>query len=591
MKKIIILFATIFLISFQTIAEETSQFEDLAWKVISERLFNGKNSEVFRYEGEIRFQFKGDPEKQDTLILNEIIKELNQLMEVAQAKLVDTSGNFIITISSNNDGAINFILPGNFHDRATNIGINRNYLKSIEERKEHYYFDIIQNLTVLYQPQNGYSSYGGILDSQRQPEKVIFTDIDKGIIRLLYSKDFYKNLKKNVSNQKGYLFYLNMRFENILKYASTILGIILSIICFVILLSKRIFIKKNISLKQYLINSSIIFIMVFTIYILYILPKSIVFASLMFAPFLISNFFAIFFIWLFVITMLFYIEKLLINKNLNFIQKQAIKFLLTFCFIICTGMILSHLIMWFIGLLISNFHIPIIIRKTDSTLIFFALIISLLRVFYDFLVNYTESMVNKKDVELARMKELKNQAELNALHSRINPHFLYNSLNSIAGLAHSDPDKTEKMATSLSSLFRYSINKEDKTYSTVNEELEMVEKYLEVEKVRFGERLDYSIDADENVRGKDIPKFIIQPLVENALKHGLSKITGMGKLKINVLRQEKDLIIQVFDNGPYFPDEPVKGYGLQNLHDKLQILYGDEAILNWQNGENKNIQI
>ncbi len=218
-------------------------------------------------------------------------------------------------------------------------------------------------------------------------------------------------------------------------------------------------------------------------------------------------------------------------------------------------------------------------------------LIATLRVFYNIIQYRIQSMVNKKDVEIAKMKELKNQAELNALHSRINPHFLYNSLNSIASLAHIDAHKTEHMATGLSELFRYSINKENKTFVTVAEELEMVKKYLEIEKTRFGERLVYEINADESALEKQIPKFMIQPLVENAIKHGLSKIKERGKVTVELKQHNKDMIIAVYDNGPDFPTEPVSGYGLQNLYDKLEIIYGDNAGINWENGSNKHLKI
>jgi len=223
--------------------------------------------------------------------------------------------------------------------------------------------------------------------------------------------------------------------------------------------------------------------------------------------------------------------------------------------------------------------------------IYFIAAISAIRVFYNLIKYRIQSMVNQKDVELAKMKELKNQAELNALHSRINPHFLYNSLNSIASLAHINANKTENMATGLSELFRYSINKENKTFVTVAEELEMVEKYLEIEKTRFGDRLCFKINADEDSMEKQIPKFLIQPLVENAIKHGLSKIKGNGKIHVQIEREGKDLSIVIFDNGPDFPEEPVSGYGLQNLHDKLDIIYQNNASINWENGENKHVRI
>ena len=202
-----------------------------------------------------------------------------------------------------------------------------------------------------------------------------------------------------------------------------------------------------------------------------------------------------------------------------------------------------------------------------------------------------QSIVNQKDVEIAKMKELKNQAELNALHSRINPHFLYNSLNSIASLPHINPDKTEDMATGLSELFKYSINKENKTNVTVDEELEMVKKYLEIEKTRFGDKLTYEIKVDNSTKKKLIPKFLIQPLVENAVKHGLSKIKDVGKITIEIQKVKTDLTISIFDNGPNFPKEPVSGYGLQNLHDKLELIYGNKAYINWENGENKHFKV
>ena len=101
----------------------------------------------------------------------------------------------------------------------------------------------------------------------------------------------------------------------------------------------------------------------------------------------------------------------------------------------------------------------------------------------------------------------------------------------------------------------------------------------------------YEIHSDESTLEKQIPKFLIQPLVENAIKHGLSKIKSTGKVSVEVKRIEKNLIISIADNGPDFPAEPVSGYGLQNLHDKLDIIYGNDASINWENGENKHIRI
>ncbi len=214
MKKIIVLFAAFYLISFQTIAEETSQFEDLAWKVISERLFNGKNSKAFRFKGEIRFQFEGEPNRQDSMVLNEIIYRLNFIMKDTNTKLVNADGNFVITVFPPNNGTRVSTSQkiAQSEITLTELGFGQSTISTIEEKRDYFYYYIIRHLTKLYTPRYGSSYYGGILDKEEMSDKVTFTEIDKEIIRLLYSKDFYKNLKKNVSNQKGYLFYLNMRF-------------------------------------------------------------------------------------------------------------------------------------------------------------------------------------------------------------------------------------------------------------------------------------------------------------------------------------------------------------------------------------------
>lgn len=286
---------------------------------------------------------------------------------------------------------------------------------------------------------------------------------------------------------------------------------------------------------------------------------------------------------------LYYLETFLLKRTKTFVGRQFCVFLSTTVAIAIPAVlvILLHLIDNPPSSLdlVDPWWMPGLSLLSKITFI------AALRVFFNLIQYRIQSLVNQKDVEIARMKELKNQAELNALHSRINPHFLYNALNSIASLAHLDAGKTERMALGLSDLFRYSINKENKTYVTVDEELEMVNKYLDIEKTRFGDRLVYEIKADERVRNIQIPIFLIQPLVENAVKHGISKIKSEGRIVVEAKKDHKDLHIAIYDNGPDFPAEPVSGYGLQNLHDKLSIIYGDNAGINWVNGVDKHVTI
>lgn len=202
-----------------------------------------------------------------------------------------------------------------------------------------------------------------------------------------------------------------------------------------------------------------------------------------------------------------------------------------------------------------------------------------------------KDLILENETKLSNLRELKTKAELNALHSRINPHFLYNSLNSIAGLAHEDANKTEHMALSLSKLFRYSINRDQSDWTTFKEEMEMVKIYLEVEKVRFDDRLRYSVDLPPELEDYKIPRFIIQPLVENAVKHGISKSVESGQIKVAVTQEGRKIFISVSDDGPAFPQDLTPGFGIQSIYDKLEILYKDKFKMNFINYPQKQVII
>lgn len=196
-----------------------------------------------------------------------------------------------------------------------------------------------------------------------------------------------------------------------------------------------------------------------------------------------------------------------------------------------------------------------------------------------------------KENELTHLREKNKQAEIQSLQAKVNPHFLYNSLNSIASLVHTDANKTEQMALALSDFFKYAINREQKQLNTLSEELNAVRTYLEIEKVRFGDRLNFNIDCPGELLDIQIPQLFIQPLVENAIKHGLSQITESGLIRIFVSKESAMLKIRVYDNGPAFPDGPLTGFGIQNTQERIALLYGTKASINWVNGEEKYIEI
>lgn len=199
--------------------------------------------------------------------------------------------------------------------------------------------------------------------------------------------------------------------------------------------------------------------------------------------------------------------------------------------------------------------------------------------------------IKEKEMQLLKLNEQKTQSDLRALQAQINPHFLYNALNSITSLINEEPDKAEEMTIKLSKLFRYSLNTQETNFVSVKEEMEIVKTYLDIEKVRFGNRISFKIDADKNILQIMIPRFLLQPLVENALKHGLSHKTGGGLLKVNIARKNEKILITVQDNGSPFPEPMLYGYGLQGTHDKLNLLYGDSWKMIFVNEPEKKIII
>ncbi len=185
--------------------------------------------------------------------------------------------------------------------------------------------------------------------------------------------------------------------------------------------------------------------------------------------------------------------------------------------------------------------------------------------------SYLNSLkIQQKELQIARLQQQVTKTQLDVLSSKINPHFLYNALNAIAGLAMEDGLKTREMAIALSKLFQYNINKRESSLATVREEMEMVSYYLAIEKIRFEERLQYTSSVQAGIEDELLPMNLIQPLVENAIKHG-HKDEGVDVI-VTVKKIGDELIVSVQDRGKPFDTTLSPGYGLKSLYDKLDIL-------------------
>ncbi len=197
--------------------------------------------------------------------------------------------------------------------------------------------------------------------------------------------------------------------------------------------------------------------------------------------------------------------------------------------------------------------------------------------------------LNEKELEVTKLLALKTKAELDALHSKINPHFLYNALNSIADLSVTDGKKARRMTIALADLFRYSINYSNNNYSTVNDEVAMTEVYLQIEKIRFEDQLNYSLEVDEDARHYLVPRFLLQPIVENAVKHGLKATGKMTEIKLEAKLKNNGLELIVADNGPAFPEEITPGYGVKSVFDKLDLLFPEQYDIHFSNEPRKQV--
>jgi two-component system LytT family sensor kinase len=176
---------------------------------------------------------------------------------------------------------------------------------------------------------------------------------------------------------------------------------------------------------------------------------------------------------------------------------------------------------------------------------------------------------------------LARDAELATLRQQLQPHFLFNSLNSISALAGARPEQARKMIQQLSDFLRGTIKKDDHQLVTLQEEFSHLELYLDIEKVRFGHRLKTEIMIDEAVRPHLLPSLLLQPVVENAIKFGLYDTTGEIVIKIEALTVDKQLLLRV--ENPFDPEtsQPRQGtgFGLKSVQRRLYLLYGRNDLL------------
>lgn len=220
-----------------------------------------------------------------------------------------------------------------------------------------------------------------------------------------------------------------------------------------------------------------------------------------------------------------------------------------------------------------------LLYQTIPTKVFFGYIMYTIYVVFFYAINYYQTLKEKIKKE-AELKALVREAELSALKSQINPHFLFNSLNSISSLTISSPEKAQEMVINLSTFMRYSLQHDQEETVSLKEELGNIKLYLAIEKVRFGKKLEPVFDIEEGCHDCQIPNMILQPLFENAIKYGVYEATGPVRIATSCKSENNYILIRIEND---YEAESGKnrgeGIGIRNIKQRLELIYGNADLL------------
>lgn len=198
--------------------------------------------------------------------------------------------------------------------------------------------------------------------------------------------------------------------------------------------------------------------------------------------------------------------------------------------------------------------------------------------------------LNEKVKAEERLRTLVKESELNMLKAQINPHFLFNSLNSVSSLIMSNPEEAQEMIHKLSDFIRYSLKHRENEYVTLKEEIRRMQDYLSIEKVRFGDKLIYKVETDNECSDVEVPTMILQPLIENAIKHGVYESLEPVEVSFSCSVKNGYLVLELInDFDPKQPSRKGTGVGLQNVSERIRLVYDSEGSIHWRIDKNKFI--
>lgn len=201
---------------------------------------------------------------------------------------------------------------------------------------------------------------------------------------------------------------------------------------------------------------------------------------------------------------------------------------------------------------------------------------------FHYLENY-----KKTEIQNLRWEAASKDIELNKLKSQLNPHFMFNSMNSIRALIDEDPAKAKEAVTQLSNILRNTLLMNKNKEIVLEEEIRIVKDYLALEQIRYEERLKYEFQIDTDVLQKLVPPLIVQAQVENAIKHGISKLPKGGEIKVSGKLFQNVLVLEITNTGKLNNEKTETGFGLLNSKQRLELLYGEKASIDIKENNNE----
>lgn len=272
--------------------------------------------------------------------------------------------------------------------------------------------------------------------------------------------------------------------------------------------------------------------------------------------------------------------KYYLPKNEKYWFILAISFVLS-----CVWLLVIRSMLWYIFK--NDQHYTVTLQQSSTVRFGFAfLMIGCMSTIS--LLWYTQKDQQRTDTQQKEIQQLAKDAELFKLRQQLQPHFLFNSLNSISALTATQPEKARHMIQQLSDFLRGTLKKDDQHKNSLKEELQYLELYLDIEKVRFGHRLNTEISVEENIQQMELPSLILQPVVENAIKFGLYDTIGEVTISITAKKVDETLVVTVQNPFDAETAQPLQGtgFGLASIKRRLFLLFARQDLLQTNTEDN-----